>query len=212
MSSIPPSRDLLACLVGEQSLDDTHLRKVHQLKDFLEKCFILDPAKRISINQALTHPFITEKLDWVVSSDPTQSIAEIDPNLLHNEPVCHWTITIIYTVFIYWTIVLLFLSLTAQTHLENMSIMYTVTLCLYHFSLLSETYWAEKPANSCWATGSKNCTCMCVFLSLLEHRGHQCRGSVHVAGKWVTFIVSFVVVLVQLSEVQFSGVCVYSNH
>lgn len=63
MSSIPPSRDLLACLVGEQSLDDTHLRKVHQLKDFLEKCFILDPAKRISINQALTHPFITEKLD-----------------------------------------------------------------------------------------------------------------------------------------------------
>ena len=63
MSSIPPSRDLLACLVGEQSLDDTHLRKVHQLKDFLEKCFLLDPAKRISINQALTHPFITEKLD-----------------------------------------------------------------------------------------------------------------------------------------------------
>jgi len=63
MSSIPPSRDLLASLVGEQSLDDTHLRKVHQLKDFLEKCFLLDPTKRISINQALTHPFITEKLD-----------------------------------------------------------------------------------------------------------------------------------------------------
>ena len=57
------SRDLLASLVGSQSLDDAHLRKVHQLKDFLEKCLMLDPAKRISINQALIHPFISEKLD-----------------------------------------------------------------------------------------------------------------------------------------------------
>ena len=87
MSSIPPSRDLLASLVGEQSLDDTHLRKVHQLKDFLEKCFLLDPTKRISINQALTHPFITEKLDW---KDAQQSVIQADPspNALHHEPVC----------------------------------------------------------------------------------------------------------------------------
>ena len=62
MSSFPPSRDLFALLVGDQSLDDAHLRKVHQFKDFLDKCLMLDPAKRMSINQALTHPFIMEKL------------------------------------------------------------------------------------------------------------------------------------------------------
>ena len=62
MSSFPP-RDLLVSLVGTQTLDDAHLRKVHQLKDFLEKCLMLDPGKRISINQALVHPFISEKLD-----------------------------------------------------------------------------------------------------------------------------------------------------
>lgn len=63
MSSIPPSRDLLADLVGTQSLDDSHMRKLHQLKDFLDKCFMLDPAKRLTINQALTHPFLVEKMD-----------------------------------------------------------------------------------------------------------------------------------------------------
>ena len=67
MSSFPP-RDLLVSLVGSQTLDDAHLRKVHQLKDFLEKCLMLDPSKRISINQALMHPFIMEKLDWPVNN------------------------------------------------------------------------------------------------------------------------------------------------
>ena len=63
IDSIPPSRDLLAALVGTQSLDDAHLRKVHQLKNFLEKSLVLDPSKRITINQALVHPFITEKIE-----------------------------------------------------------------------------------------------------------------------------------------------------
>lgn len=63
MSSVSVTFDLLAALVGEQSLDDAHMRKVHQFKDFLEKCLILDPSKRLTINQALTHPFITEKID-----------------------------------------------------------------------------------------------------------------------------------------------------
>ena len=62
MSSFSP-RDLLISLVGSQTLDDAHLRKVHQLKDFLEKCLMIDPGKRITINQALIHPFISEKLD-----------------------------------------------------------------------------------------------------------------------------------------------------
>ena len=63
MSSIPPSRELLSVLIGSQNLDDAHMRKVHQLKDFLEKCLMLDPSKRITINQALVHPFITEKIE-----------------------------------------------------------------------------------------------------------------------------------------------------
>lgn len=63
MTSIVASRDLLSDLVGNQSLDDANLRKVHQLKDFLDKMFMLDPTKRLAINQALQHPFITEKMD-----------------------------------------------------------------------------------------------------------------------------------------------------
>lgn len=62
MPIINPSNELLSALIGEQVLDDTHAQKVHQFKDFLEKCLILDPSKRISINQALTHPFVTEKI------------------------------------------------------------------------------------------------------------------------------------------------------
>jgi serine/threonine-protein kinase PRP4 len=63
MPSILVTFDLLAALVGEQSLDDAHMCKVHQFKEFLEKCLNLDPLKRLTINQALTHPFITEKID-----------------------------------------------------------------------------------------------------------------------------------------------------
>ncbi|XP_019858180.1 PREDICTED: serine/threonine-protein kinase PRP4 homolog [Amphimedon queenslandica] len=63
MSSFSPQRDLLADLVGSQSPSEAHLRKIHHFKDFLDKIFILDPTKRLSINQALQHPFIIEKLD-----------------------------------------------------------------------------------------------------------------------------------------------------
>jgi len=62
MSSIP-QRDLMSMLVGSQRLDDQRLKKLGQLKDFLEHCLMLDPAKRMTINQALVHPFITDKMD-----------------------------------------------------------------------------------------------------------------------------------------------------
>ncbi|XP_055949510.1 serine/threonine-protein kinase PRP4 homolog [Argiope bruennichi] len=62
LTNINPSRDLQAELVGSQRLPDDQYRKVCQLKDLLEKILMLDPAKRISINQALTHPFIQEKI------------------------------------------------------------------------------------------------------------------------------------------------------
>ena len=49
-------------LIGNQRLEESHYRKVTQLKDLLEKIFMLDPAKRITINEALSHPFIKEKI------------------------------------------------------------------------------------------------------------------------------------------------------
>ena len=62
LNFVNPKRDLLACLIGNQKLTESEMRKVQQLKDFIEKCLILDPAKRMSINHALTHPFIAEKI------------------------------------------------------------------------------------------------------------------------------------------------------
>ena len=36
-------------------------KMVANLKDLLEKIFILDPDKRLTVHQALSHPFITGK-------------------------------------------------------------------------------------------------------------------------------------------------------
>ena len=36
---------------------DVEARKVLQLADFLEKCLMLDPSKRLNPSQALKHPF-----------------------------------------------------------------------------------------------------------------------------------------------------------
>ena len=44
------------------------MRKVKQLRDLLDGVLMLDPAKRISIKAALTHPFITEKI-WARAAD-----------------------------------------------------------------------------------------------------------------------------------------------
>lgn len=62
LSSISPSKDLLAELIGYQRLPEDQQRKVTQLKDLLEKILMLDSSKRININQALTHSFIQDKL------------------------------------------------------------------------------------------------------------------------------------------------------
>lgn len=61
MSSINPSRDLYTELLGNQKLPEDQIRKVGQLKDLLDKIFMLDSSKRIGISQALVHPFISEK-------------------------------------------------------------------------------------------------------------------------------------------------------
>ena len=62
MSTISPNKDLLAEMVGFHRLPEDQHRKVTQLRDLLEKMLVTDASKRISINQALSHPFIQEKM------------------------------------------------------------------------------------------------------------------------------------------------------
>lgn len=62
MSTINPTKDLLADLIGIQRLPEEQRKKVMQLKDLFDGTLMLDPAKRISINQALQHSFIQDKI------------------------------------------------------------------------------------------------------------------------------------------------------
>lgn len=62
MSTINSTKDLLTDMIGYQRLPEDQRKKVMQLKDLLDSTLMLDPAKRISINQALQHPFIQEKI------------------------------------------------------------------------------------------------------------------------------------------------------
>lgn len=62
MTTINPTKDLLADLVGGQRLPEEQRKKIMQLKDMLDGILMLDPAKRISINQALQHSFIQDKI------------------------------------------------------------------------------------------------------------------------------------------------------
>lgn len=62
MTNINQTRDLTSELIGRQRLPEDQMKKVLQLKDLIEKTLALDPAKRISINQALAHPFIHDKI------------------------------------------------------------------------------------------------------------------------------------------------------
>lgn len=62
VSVIKPIRDLQQELVANQNLPEEQMRKVGQLKDLLDKIFSLDPSKRISLNHALAHPFIQDKI------------------------------------------------------------------------------------------------------------------------------------------------------
>lgn len=62
MPVIKASRNLHNELIADQNLPDDQHRKVTQLKDLLDSLFALDPSKRISMNQALSHAFIQEKM------------------------------------------------------------------------------------------------------------------------------------------------------
>ncbi|XP_051555889.1 serine/threonine-protein kinase PRP4 homolog isoform X2 [Myxocyprinus asiaticus] len=51
MSTINPTKDLLMDMVGRQALPEDQRKKVVQIKDLLDQILMLDPTKRITINQ-----------------------------------------------------------------------------------------------------------------------------------------------------------------
>lgn len=54
-----PGKDLKARLTGNaRSMAPAEMKELHAFVDLLEKCLQLDPARRISPNDALRHPFI----------------------------------------------------------------------------------------------------------------------------------------------------------
>jgi|ERR1711935_484979 len=57
-----PTRDLHDMLkkYAAQGMSEADRIKVSQLADLLEKGFMLDPARRLTVEQALHHPFIRE--------------------------------------------------------------------------------------------------------------------------------------------------------
>lgn len=67
MATINPTRNLLHEMLGESNLPEDHTRKVTQLKDLLERCLMLDPVKRATIDNCLMHQFIREKM-WIIWS------------------------------------------------------------------------------------------------------------------------------------------------
>ena len=62
MSAINATKDLTESLVDSHKGQEDMKRKVLQFKDLIEKVLTVDPSKRLAVNQALTHPFITEKM------------------------------------------------------------------------------------------------------------------------------------------------------
>lgn len=62
MNTIPANNQMLSNLTTAHRLPDDQLKKVTQLRDLLDKMLMLDPSRRITINQCLTHPFIAEKV------------------------------------------------------------------------------------------------------------------------------------------------------
>lgn len=43
-------------------MPEDQLKKVVQLKDLLDKILVIDTTKRINIRQAISHPFVDDKL------------------------------------------------------------------------------------------------------------------------------------------------------
>lgn len=61
LESINSSPDFLMRALRKVNKHPEDLRKVQQFKDLLDKMLVLDPERRITPKEALSHPFITEK-------------------------------------------------------------------------------------------------------------------------------------------------------
>ncbi|OON17796.1 kinase domain protein, partial [Opisthorchis viverrini] len=71
--NLQPTRDLMTELSADTKMSEPILRKVTQFKDLLEKMLVLDPARRLPLNEALQHPFITERMS-------VESAASVQPS------------------------------------------------------------------------------------------------------------------------------------
>lgn len=61
LANIAATRDVQSELIANQRLPEEQLKKVLQLKDLLDKVLGIDASKRISIKQAMLHPFVDDK-------------------------------------------------------------------------------------------------------------------------------------------------------
>ena len=48
-------------LPANQRMPEDQVKKVKELKDLLDKIIQIDPAKRLSIRDAIAHPFVDDK-------------------------------------------------------------------------------------------------------------------------------------------------------
>lgn len=62
MSTINAIKDFTESLIDSHKVEEDLKRKVAQFKDLMDKLIMLDPSKRLAVNQALAHPFITERM------------------------------------------------------------------------------------------------------------------------------------------------------
>eukprot|EP00952_Eustigmatos_sp_NYUAD-ZCMA_P001981 8893-Eustigmatos_ZCMA.PRE.1 len=53
-----PTKELGATLMKAKDPKDDRMM-VHNLADLLEKIFVVDPSKRITVKEALQHPFVS---------------------------------------------------------------------------------------------------------------------------------------------------------
>jgi len=57
-----PTKDLAKILTRDTDMSDIDRKKALQLADLLDKIFNMDPEKRITVGEALQHPFIVDRL------------------------------------------------------------------------------------------------------------------------------------------------------
>jgi serine/threonine-protein kinase PRP4 len=58
-----PTRDMKTRLLSKTSnMTDEEIRLLNAFVDLLDKCLNLNPEKRITVREALSHPFVTGKI------------------------------------------------------------------------------------------------------------------------------------------------------